>query len=142
MEGRSGNALRDSAEAAGTGLLPELVASLGAAGQCEINAVYAEGRCIASQLCLRTGPEYTRLKIAYDERYARYSPGKLLVERTHERCCRDPEVKRLNLASAAEWYLDWTPNVIPAYSVYVGLGRWSGRPIVDLLRLRFRYVRV
>ena len=33
----------------------------GAEDYCEINALYAEGRCIATELCARTGEEYAGL---------------------------------------------------------------------------------
>ncbi len=48
--------------------------------RCEINSLYADGRCIASQFCMRTGSEYSIPKIAYDEEYSRLSPGLLLME--------------------------------------------------------------
>jgi len=117
----------------------ELTASLRHLARCEVNAVYAEGTCIASQVCLRSGAEYAIPKIAYDEGYARVAPGQLLLERTLERCCEDPEIRRLTLVSHGEWGEDWGPEAIPVHSVYVGVGRWSGRLPVGLLRLRFAY---
>jgi CelD/BcsL family acetyltransferase involved in cellulose biosynthesis len=117
----------------------EIVATLGDSTRLEINALFAEGRRIASQLCFRSGATYTVLKITYDENYARVAPGQLLLERTLERCCRDPQVSRLSLVTGASWHRDWRPEGIPVRSVYVGLGPWTGRPLVWLLRLRFEY---
>ena len=117
----------------------ELVATLGDSNRLEINALFAEGRRIASQLCIRSGATYTPMKIAYDETYARVAPGQLLLERTLERCCRDPQIRRLNLVNDQSWHRNWRPESIPAREVYVGLGPWSGRLLVRLLRLRLDY---
>jgi hypothetical protein len=116
-----------------------LVATLIDGGQCEINALYAEGRCIASQLCVRSGTEYAIPKIGYDERYARVAPGQLLLEWTLKRCCRDPQIARLNLVSGAAWHRDWRTNSVPVHCAYLALGQWSGPPLLGLLRLRLRY---
>jgi hypothetical protein len=117
----------------------DLVATFRDGGQCEINALYAEGRCIASQLCARSGAEYTILKIGYDERYARVAPGQLLLERTLEYCCRDPQITRLSLVSGSAWHRDWRPNAVPVYCAHLALGRWLGPTLLGILRLRLRY---
>jgi hypothetical protein len=115
----------------------DLAALLGDLHQCEIDALYAQGRCVAAQFCLRFGPEYIILKIGYDERLARLSPGQLLIERTVERCCADPEIRRLGLVSHTEWVREWRPEVVPVHRVYVPLGRWSAPLLLSLLRLWF-----
>jgi hypothetical protein len=104
---------------------------------CEINALYAEGHCIASELCVRTGEECAGLRMGYDERYARLSPSHLLFEHTLQRCCEDPGIRRFNMTSDSAWQSHWRPDSIPLQRVYVAIGRWSGRPLVALLRLRF-----
>ena len=111
----------------------------------EIDALYAEGRCIASQLCARTGSEYAGLKIGYDEHYSRFTPGQLLCERIIERCCQDPDIRRFNFLSEAAWHLAWRPDLIELQRAYVALDPWFGRALIALLRLRFgpgrRFVR-
>ena len=42
-------------------LYRDVIAGLGARGQCEINELHAEGRCIAAQFCVITGDEYAIL---------------------------------------------------------------------------------
>jgi CelD/BcsL family acetyltransferase involved in cellulose biosynthesis len=118
-----------------------LATTLGAAGHCEINALYADGRCIASQLCLRVGAQYAIPKLAYDERYAQVAPGQLLLERTLMRCCDDPAINRLSMVSDAEWFRPWHMDYVPVHCVYVPLGRWSGPALLALLRLRFGFAR-
>ena len=105
--------------------------------RCEINALRVGGRCIASEFCLRTGVEYSRIKIGYDEDYARLGPGQLLMEATLERLYRDPNVKRFNMMSDSGWLEDWRPDKLALQQAHVALGRWSGVPLVALLRLRF-----
>jgi hypothetical protein len=105
--------------------------------RCEINALYAEGRCIASQFCVRTGEEYTILKIAYDEAFARLGPGQVLLEKTLERCCDDPGITRLDLVSDASWFKDWQTQKIPMLQAYVAINRLYGRPLISLLGFRY-----
>lgn len=111
-------------------------------GRCEINTLHAEGVCLAAVFCLWVGGEYVVAKIAYDERYARCAPGQLLVEKTLERCCQRPDIHRMNLTSDAQWHRDWRPEAIPCHSVYIGLGAWTGPPLVKLLQSQFRYGRL
>ena len=103
----------------------------------EINALFADGRCVAAEYCVRTGEGYACLKIGYDETYARLSPGHLLHAKTLERCCLDPGIKRYDQLSDAAWLGVWHPGTVALQQTYVSLGRWSGPPLAALLRLRF-----
>jgi hypothetical protein len=105
--------------------------------RCEINLLVADGRCLAAQFCVVSGEQYSILKIGYDEAYARIGPGLLLLETTLERCCTDPAIKRMSLVTDGAWQRDWRPDVVAMQRVYLGLGRWSARPLVALLDLRF-----
>jgi CelD/BcsL family acetyltransferase involved in cellulose biosynthesis len=105
--------------------------------RCEINSLYVDGRCIASQFCLRTGSEYLIPKIAYDEAYSRLSPGLLLMEETLARCCEDPTLKRLNLQTNGRWQRDWHPDLLVMQQAYLAIRPLSGRPLIALLRFRF-----
>jgi Acetyltransferase (GNAT) domain len=104
--------------------------------RCEINALYADGRCIASQYCARTGAQYVIHKIGYDETYRRLAPGLTLLERTLERCCEDPTIERLSLLTDGPWQRDWHPDVMPLRQEYFALGRWSGGPLTSMLSFR------
>jgi CelD/BcsL family acetyltransferase involved in cellulose biosynthesis len=104
---------------------------------CEINALFADDRCIAAEFCLRGGAEYACLKIGYDEEYARFSPGHLLHARTLERCCRAPAVERYAQLSEAAWLSVWHPDTSSLRRAYVPLGGWTRPPLAALLRFRF-----
>lgn len=114
-----------------------LARSFGEDDRCEINALHVDGRCIASEFCVRTGAEYARVKIGYDEEYARLGPGQLILETTLERLCGDPEVTWFNMMSGAGWLDDWHPDKLVLQQAHVALGRWSGPPLTALLRFRF-----
>ena len=116
-----------------------LATMTGVDSRCEIHALYAAGECIASLFCVRAGAECAAYKVAYDERHAAASPGQLLLEWTVQRCCRDREIKRLNMVSDAEWLGVWRPDVVPVHCAYVVLGAWPGQLLVEVLRLRFRH---
>ncbi len=128
-------------------LHPELVAfyrtlasTLGSQGgedRCEINSLYADGRCIASQFCVRTGGEYSIPKTAYDEDYSRHSPGQLLFEHTLERCCKDSEIRRLNTLTSPAWMNVWDPDLLAMQQAYLAIGPSPGRSLIALLRFRF-----
>ncbi len=123
----------------------DLLSIQGGEDGCEIDALYADGRCVAAVLGMRTGQEYTAIKVGYDERYARIAPGRLLLARLIERCCQDPRVARLNFASDQPWERVWRPTPVPLQRVFVALAPGRGLPLIALLRLRFglgrRFVR-
>ncbi len=103
---------------------------------CAINALHADGRCIAAELCFSTGDECVAFKIGYDEQYSRFAPGLLLVEYSLERCCRDERISRLNWIGDSAWERRWHPHAVEMQQAYIALHRWSGRVLVILLRIR------
>jgi hypothetical protein len=114
-----------------------LATTFDAGDRCEINALHVEGRCIASEFCIRTGAEYARVKIGYDEEYAGLGPGQLILQTTLERLCQDPGVKCFNMMSGAGWLGDWHPDELVLQQTHIALERWSSVPLVALLRFRF-----
>jgi hypothetical protein len=117
--------------------LTSTLGTRGAEDRCEINSLYADGRCIASQFCMRTGGEYVMPKIAYDEEYSRLTPGLLLFEQTLERCCKDNEIRRLNFLTSPAWMNVWHPDQLAMQQAHLAIGHWCGRPLIAMLRFRF-----
>ena len=109
--------------------------------RCEIHALYADGRCIASLLGVLTGGEYDSLKTCYDEDYSPMGPSLQLLAYAVERCCQDPQVVCMNWLNEWDWQLRWRPDSVAMQHTYIAIGRWSAVPLVALLRLRFGYVR-
>jgi len=125
-----------------TAFYRDLAASMTRKGDgCEINSLYVDGRCIASQFCVYTGEDYTMLKIGYDQEYARLGPGQLLLQHTLRRCCEDAQIARLDLVSDATWSSDWKTELAPMNQAHVALGRCSNCLTIPLLRVRFDHGR-
>ena len=104
---------------------------------CEINGLYADGRCIATQYCMRTGDQYAVLKSGYDEDYARVSPGQLLRAQALRRCCEDPAITSCSLVSDYAWQDVWHPDTIVMRQAHIALDRYAGRALIALLHVRF-----
>ncbi len=115
------------------------IAALGASGHCEFNELRSGEQCVASTYCIRVGDELTVLNISYDERFAPIAPGHLLLEHILRRCCEDSSINHVNLVGGSAWDLVWEPEISGTYNVYVGIGGWTARARVALLRMSFRY---
>ncbi|MCL2503690.1 MAG: GNAT family N-acetyltransferase [Coriobacteriia bacterium] len=119
----------------------DLFTGLASIGLAELNALYAGNRCIASQLCMRSGDGlFEMAKIAYDEEYARMAPGNMLFEHTVQRLFEDSSVQWLDLMSDAKWHDDWKPVEIPMRRAYIPVKPYALGGIA-LARLRFGPVR-
>jgi hypothetical protein len=103
---------------------------------CVINALHLDGRCIAAQFCVRAGAEYTILKIAYDEEFARLGPGQLLFQKTLERCCADPDIAYIDLINDAPWMRDWHTELMPMEQAHVALSPVWGPVVMAALQFR------
>jgi hypothetical protein len=114
-----------------------LARAFGPNDRCEINSLYAEGSCIASQYCMRTGSEYAILKSGFDESYSRISPGQLLREETLRRCCEDSQIARCSLVSDYAWQHIWHPDEVEMQQLHLSIRRPTGRALIALYRFRF-----
>lgn len=81
-----------------------------------INLLWLDDRCAAAQFCLRTGDCLSILKIGFDESFAQYSPGSLLLEDVLKHA-RDDGVERLSLVTCPEWSIRWHPQIMPVWHV-------------------------
>ena len=117
--------------------------SFGQRRACEISVLTLEGKPIAAHFCLIVGGTVYPLKICYDENYASYSPGKVLVDYTVRRALTGG--KELNLLSDAPWALDWRPQARTAYSVTLfnrsarGRGAYAASRLDGLSRSVYRH---
>ncbi len=106
-------------------------------GHCEINALHAEGKCIAAELCIQTRRHVDRPKGGYDEEYAFCAPGKLVTHKGLEWSCEDPSIDVLSSGSDAPWLQAWHPIPKELRRAYVSLRPVSGRLVLALLRFRY-----
>lgn len=98
-------------------------------GGCEINLLKLDGQAIAAQFCLVVDDTVYALKIGYDEAYARFSPGKVLLDEMLRRALAAG--RHVNLTSNAPWHADWRPSEETAFKVTV----FSCSPRAHLARL-------
>jgi CelD/BcsL family acetyltransferase involved in cellulose biosynthesis len=78
------------------------VAGLAAEGKVRINRIMVDGRPIAAAITLRGGDEAWFWKIAYDESYARFSPGVMLTVALTEQLLEDTGVVRTDSCATAD----------------------------------------
>ncbi len=108
-----------------------LIDSYGRLDACEINLLKVEGKCVAGQFCLVVGETSYMLKIGYDESYAQFAPGNMLLEHTLRRYMEEGVVKYVNLVTDAEWHASWRPLSAAVLDVRVfnttaaGLSAWA-----------------
>ncbi|HSK51091.1 MAG TPA: GNAT family N-acetyltransferase [Solirubrobacterales bacterium] len=79
----------------------ELCSSFGASGRMQMLALRAGDRTVAMQCSLRAGRTRYLLKVAYDERWARFSPGILLEEAEMRRFHDDPTLTMIDSCADA-----------------------------------------
>ncbi len=75
--------------------------ALAAEGKAAINRMLVDGRAIAVAITLRSGDCAWFWKIAYDEQFARYSPGVMLSVALTENLLDDPNFVRADSCAAA-----------------------------------------
>ena len=92
-----------------------LLERFAAHGACEINLLQDGEKVIGGTLSFIAANTMYIMKIAYDEEYARCSPGNLLHEHLLDRFAEDDRVNCLNLVSGAAWHRHWTPACIPLH---------------------------
>ena len=78
-----------------------------------------DGIPVAAHFGLRHNGRYYLPKIAYDEDYARFSPGQLLMRAIIEDLSKDGPAEIDFLGLMAPWKADWTKNVLPHSSCFV-----------------------
>jgi CelD/BcsL family acetyltransferase involved in cellulose biosynthesis len=102
----------------------------------EINLLRLDKRSIGAQLCLHAGDTNYLLKIGYDEAYAKYAPGNMLLEWLLKRG-NDAQIRNINLVTDTPWHVDWLPASYQVYNVYLFNPRSSrARVVHKLMKLR------
>jgi CelD/BcsL family acetyltransferase involved in cellulose biosynthesis len=98
-----------------------------AQGRCRIHAIRHHGRPIAVAFSLQLDHTLYMLKIAYDESYARFSPGNLLYWYIIREACEDPQLETYNMVSDAAWWLPWRPHVATVHDIVLFRPGFAGR---------------
>ncbi len=124
--------------AAGTALLcrdedanfvRRLISNLAAQGQATIQALQIDGKIIATQVLLFSGKMAYTWKTAFDESYAKFSPGVLLIEKVTEHLFATTTIAGIDSCSAEGSFMSqiWSGRRAMAdVLVAVGPGRSIG----------------
>ena len=73
-----------------------LAQRLSSAGWLGIDLMRVGKIAVAGQLCIHCGVTQFVQKIAYDETFAKHSPGHVLWEHFVQRCCEDPQTDMID----------------------------------------------
>lgn len=84
-----------------------LVTNMHHRGWLEWHMMHVGEKTIAAHLAVRMHRSIVLLKIAYDEAYARYSPGTLLFEKLAEWAFADADTDELNCLTDMDWHKLW-----------------------------------
>ncbi len=82
--------------------MQQAIASLAATGQARIDAIRIDGRPIAVTVTLESGDTAWCWKIAYDEDFARYSPGVQIIRELTQHLLADQAIKRVDSCATAD----------------------------------------
>lgn len=87
------------------------VAAAGAAeGRLRLFVIALDGRPIAFRLSILDEGTLFLLKTAYDETFARFGPGNLLLRLVLRHCFEDPEIRAVDLVGHPEWKRAWSTH--------------------------------
>jgi CelD/BcsL family acetyltransferase involved in cellulose biosynthesis len=78
------------------------VTALGSEGKAQIARIALDGRPIAAMITLRSGDVAWTWKIAYDEGYARFSPGVQILLDVTQALLNDPAIARADSCATAD----------------------------------------
>ena len=106
-----------------------------------INELFVNDQLLASQFSLCTGCDWYILKIAYDESYADYSPGSLLLHAMVLHA-KEAGIRRLSLVTNPPWAERWHPQTETVWrlvrhgSPFLALGAKAFNEIKSQVRQR------
>lgn len=120
-----------------------------AAGWMEWNFMEGNGTTIGAHYAVRIRRVIYLLKIGYDERYSKTTPGNVLLEKVVEHAISAGDVDEINLVADCEWHSHWTMKRRELHDVIIlppvplissWLARFMvtgmGRKLLDRLRKR------
>lgn len=114
-----------------------LVDGFGPSGQCMLNLMTLNGKCIAGQLCLVVDGTVYILKIGFDETYAAIAPGNLLMEQLFHQCADDKQINAISFVTGRDWNLLWGAKSLRVYDHQI-FNRASPRGWVAYLLCRMK----
>jgi Acetyltransferase (GNAT) domain len=111
-----------------------LIESFSRSGRAYINVMRFQERVIAAQFCLCGSDTLYVLKQGYDESYAAFAPGNLLLEQVMRWCFDNRRLRKINQVGNPRWFRDWKPE--QAGQVY-RLHLFNSTPLGQVHRLKY-----
>jgi hypothetical protein len=93
-----------------------LTYEFGSRSACVINILWHGQQPVAAQFCLHIGRTLSILKIGFSDAHAQFAPGNLLLERTLQNACQDPDTATVSLVNAPPWSRNFKPKTIGVWS--------------------------
>lgn len=97
----------------------QIMNKLSDSNACHIHFLNADTRPIAGAYSILVDDTCFLLKIAYDEEFARISPGVLLMEYIVNFYAEHPDIRFINLISDSEWHTSWSPSKTEVFNCYL-----------------------
>jgi CelD/BcsL family acetyltransferase involved in cellulose biosynthesis len=113
----------------------KVVSGLAAEGKVTVDRLFVDGRAIAAAIILRSGRSAWFWKIAYDEAFARFSPGVMLSVALTEALVEDARVARADSCATADHPMInhiWRER-LPLCNRLIGVGQHAPFAIVRRL---------
>ena len=88
----------------------DIVRALAKDGYVEAYKLLLNGKIIGLDIAFVLNNTCYLLKVAYDETYAKFSPGNLLLKMIIEHHAQDTNVSTINLISEYNWHSAWKPS--------------------------------
>ena len=93
-----------------------LVEGFGPSGQCMLNLMMLNDKCIAGQLCLVVDGTVYILKIGFDETCAAIAPGNLIMEQLFHQCADDKQINTISFVTGKDWNYLWGAKSLLVYN--------------------------
>jgi CelD/BcsL family acetyltransferase involved in cellulose biosynthesis len=105
---------------------------------CRINLLKLNGETAAGQFCLLSGDTLYILKIGYNEKFSKLSPGNLLLNHVIQDAIQNGVIHDINLVTDTPWHSLWNPLSYTVYRAYLFRKTLRGRLALSLVHLRKR----
>lgn len=118
-KGERGTQTAISCDQSSTHFYEKIAEGFSTSGQCTLNLLTLNGKCIAGQLCLIVDSTLYILKIGFDETHTAIAPGNLIMSELFRQCAEDSQIKAISFITDRDWNLLWGAESMPVYDHYL-----------------------
>lgn len=106
-KGEGGTQTAISCDQSITRFYQQVAEGFSASGQCMLNLLTLNDKCIAGQLCLLVDGTVYILKIGFDESFSAIAPGNLIMGELFRQCAEDSQIRAASFITDKEWNFLW-----------------------------------